>query len=81
MNFLKNNFIFILILIIIISLSGCSSVTPTIVTKEVLVPVKCEMSVPERPTKVESTSKNVSNILEYTEKLETIVEACVKNTD
>lgn len=80
MDFLKSNFSFILILIII-SLSGCSGVTPTIVTKEVLVPVKCEMSVPVRPTKVKSTSKNVSNILEYTEKLETIIEACVKNTD
>ena len=78
MSFLKSNFILILILIII-NFTGCSSVTPTIVTKEVLVPVKCEMSVPNRPTKVSSTSKNVSNILEYTEKLETIVEACVKN--
>lgn len=78
MNFLKSNFTFILILIIIISFTGCSSVSPTIITKEVLVPVKCELSVPVRPTKVASTSKNVSNILEYTEKLETIVEVCVK---
>ena len=81
MSFLKSNFILISILIIIINLTGCSSVTPTIVTKEVLVPVKCEMSVPNRPTKVASTSKNVSNILEYTEKLETIVEARVKTTN
>ena len=79
MSFLKSNFILISILIII-NFTGCSSVSPTIVTKEVLVPVKCEMSVPVRPTKVASTSKNVSNILEYTEKLETIIEACVKNT-
>ena len=79
MSFLKSNFILISILIIIINLTGCSSVTPTVVTKEVLVPVKCEMSVPNRPTKVASTSKNVSNILEYTEKLETIVEACVES--
>ena len=78
MSFLKSNFILISILIII-NFTGCSSVAPTIVTKEVLVPVKCEMSVPNRPTKVASTSKNVSNILEYTEKLETIVEVCVKN--
>ena len=63
MSFFKSNFILISILIIIINFSGCSSVTPTIVTKEVLVPVKCEMSVPNRPTKVASTSKNVSNIL------------------
>lgn len=79
MDFLKSSII--LILIIIINFTGCSSVSPTIVTKEVLVPVKCEISVPVRPTKVASTSKNVSNILEYTEKLETIIEACVKNTD
>ena len=78
MSFLKSNFILISILIII-NFTGCSSVAPTIVTKEVLVPVKCEMSVPNRPTKVASTSKNVSNILEYTEKLETIIEVCVKN--
>lgn len=81
MSFLKSNFILISILIIIINFTGCSSVTPTIVTKEVFVPVKCEIRVPNRPTKVGSTSKNVSNILEYTEKLETIVQACVKNTN
>ena len=77
MNFLKSSII--LILIIIINFTGCSSVSPTIITKEGLVPVKCEINIPIRPTKVASTSKNVSNILEYTEKLETIIEACVKD--
>ena len=59
------------------SLIGCSTVKPVIVTKEVLVPVKCEVEVPKRPTKVDSITRSVASIVEYTEKLEVIIDSCV----
>lgn len=43
-----------------------------------MIPVKCQAEIPERPTKVRMISHNVSNIIEYTEKLEALVEMCVE---
>ena len=48
-------------------------------TQEVYIPTKCEQNIPKRPTKKENISRNVIDILEYTEKLEKIVEACVSD--
>lgn len=52
---------------------------PKTITKEVIVkvPVKCEVEIPKRPERVKNASENVVNILEYTEKLEALVEMCV----
>lgn len=82
MNSLKksNLLIFIGVLFLfcsMFSLSGCSTVKPVIVTKEVLIPVKCEVEVPKRPTKVDSITRSVASIVEYTEKLEVIIDSCV----
>lgn len=48
-------------------------------TQEVYIPTKCEQNIPKRPTKKANISRNVIDILEYTEKLEKIVEACVSD--
>lgn len=58
------------------SLSACGNTA--IVTKEVMIPVKCQAEIPERPKKVRVISHNVANIIEYTEKLEALVEMCVE---
>ena len=81
MNSLKSDIlIFIgafILFCIMMSLNGCSSVKPVVVTKEVMVPVKCEAEIPERPSKVNSVIRNVASIVEYTEKLEVIIDTCV----
>lgn len=84
MNSLEKSDIFIFIgafilFCIMMSLNGCSSVKPVVVTKEVMVPVKCEAEIPERPVKVNSITRNVASIVEYTEKLEVIIDTCVVN--
>lgn len=61
---------------LVLSLSACSKTA--IVTKEVMIPVKCQAEIPVRPKKVRVVSHNVANIIEYTEKLETLVEMCVE---
>lgn len=66
----------LLAVLLMFSLSACSNTA--IVTKEVMIPVKCQAEIPERPTKVRMISHNVSNIIEYTEKLEALVEMCVE---
>lgn len=75
-SLIKNSHVLILSSFIVLSLCACSSTA--IVTKEVLVPVKCEAEVPERPKKVRMVSHNVTNIIEYTEKLEALVDMCVE---
>lgn len=78
MNSLKRSNLLIFIgILFLFSLSGCSAVKPIIVTKEVFVPVKCEVEVPKRPTKVDSITRSVASIVEYTEKLEVIIDSCV----
>ena len=66
----------LLAVLLMFSLSACSNTA--IVTKEVMIPVKCQAEIPKRPTKVRMISHNVSNIIEYTEKLEALVEMCVE---
>lgn len=77
MNSLEKSNLLIYLFCLMFSLNGCSGVKPAIVTKEVLVPVKCEAEIPERPTKVNSITRNVASIVEYTEKLEVIIDTCV----
>lgn len=72
-SLIKNSLLAVLLMF---SLSACSKTA--IVTKEVMIPVKCQAEIPERPTKVRMISHNVSNIIEYTEKLEALVEMCVE---
>ena len=57
--------------------SGCAT-KERIVTQEVYIPVKCQATKPVRPTKSSSYEKNILNILEYTEKLEVLVDKCVE---
>ena len=57
--------------------SGCAS-KERIVTQEVYIPVKCQAAKPVRPTKTSSYERNILNILEYTEKLEVLVDKCVE---
>lgn len=76
-NSFSINSIFLLFFVFLF-FTGCSSVKTAIVTKDVYIPVKCEVDIPPRPVKVDSTSRNVISILEYTEKLEVIIEACVE---
>ena len=61
---------------LVFSLSACGKTA--IVKKEVMSPVKCQAEIPERPKKVRIVSHNVANIIEYTEKLEALVEMCVE---
>lgn len=82
MSFFDKNDVFLfigifLLICIVVGFSGCSSVKTAVVTKEVLVPVKCEAEIPERPIKANSITRNVASIVEYTEKLEVIVDTCV----
>ena len=72
-SLIKNSLLAVLLMF---SFSACSNTA--IVTKEVMIPVKCQAEIPERPTKVRMISHNVSNIIEYTEKLEALVELCVE---
>ena len=72
-SLIKNSLLAVLLMF---SLSACSNTA--IVTKEVMIPVKCQAEIPERPAKVRMISHNVSNIIEYTEKLEALVEMCVE---
>ena len=72
-SLIKNSLLAVLLMF---SLSACSKTA--IVTKEVMIPVKCQAEIPKRPTKVRMISHNVSNIIEYTEKLEALVEMCVE---
>ena len=57
--------------------SGCAT-KERIVTQEVYIPVICQATKPVRPTKTSSYEKNILNILEYTEKLEVLVDKCVE---
>ena len=57
--------------------SGCAT-KERIVTQEVYIPVKCQATKPVRPTKTNSYERNILNILEYTEKLEVLVDKCVE---
>ena len=57
--------------------SGCAT-KERIVTQEVYIPVKCQPTKPVRPTKTSSYERNILNILEYTEKLEVLVDKCVE---
>ena len=57
--------------------SGCAT-KERIVTQEVYIPVKCQAVKPVRPIKTSSYEKNILNILEYTEKLEVLVDKCVE---
>lgn len=60
-------------------LSGCST-KEVIVTQDVYIPIKCDVDVPERPIQKEYVN-DVINIIEYVEKLETVVDVCVKKED
>ena len=57
--------------------SGCAT-KERIVTQEVYIPVKCQAVKPVRPIKTSSYERNILNILEYTEKLEVLVDKCVE---
>ena len=57
--------------------SGCAT-KERIVTQEVYIPVKCRAAKPVRPIKTSSYERNILNILEYTEKLEVLVDKCVE---
>lgn len=75
-SLVKNSFILVALVSLVFSLSACSKTA--IVTKEVMIPVKCQAEIPQRPKKVRIVSHNVANIIEYTEKLEALVEMCVE---
>lgn len=66
------------IIVIPLIFLACAS-TPQIVVQEVKIPQKCRAYVPERPDRIELISQNIVKILEYTEKLEALVNMCVEN--
>lgn len=73
MNSLKISiFIFLFILF-----TGCSKNIST--PNEVYIPVKCKITLPERPIQSSSYLEDILNILAYTEKLEKVIERCVEN--
>lgn len=71
--------IFILAVILIccgIIVCGCSN-RESVVVQEVYIPVKCNVEIPKKPLP-SSYVNDVIEIIEYAEKLEKIVEVCVK---
>lgn len=69
----------ILILIFFLAFCGCASKPIVKVqTKEVYIPIKCNVEKPLRPNKKESLVENVKSMAIYTEKLENALNACVK---
>lgn len=66
-----------ILLSFIVFFSACS-VKERIVTQEVLIPIKCEKDIPNRPKPSGEYGNDVITILAYTEKLEEVVKDCVE---
>jgi len=58
--------------------SGCTTKTVTkIEYRDVKVPVRCDVAIPPRPAYNPDAVMGVVDILEYAEKLEALLRACV----
>lgn len=63
---------------LIIGLSSCSVSGGAIKYKEVKVPVKCEVQVPERPQMTDDTVVNTIELITFTKDLEELLKVCVE---
>lgn len=62
---------------IVIILSACA---PRVEYKQVLIPTKCEIQMPTRPTFSDSFAPyNIRDLLIYTQELESALKFCTKN--
>jgi len=60
---------------------GCSTkVVTKIEYRDVKIPVRCDVTVPERPAYNADPVMGVVDILEYVETLEALLKACTGNT-
>lgn len=77
---MKNNFINKIIFFtgLIIGLSACSISGATIQYKEVKVPVKCQVAIPERPQMTDDVIKNTIELITFTKDLEELLKVCVE---
>ena len=68
---------YILALIIFsLFLKSCARPTPIIQTQEVLIPIKCDITMPSKPKKQASISQTLAQILKYTNQLEHALKTC-----
>lgn len=71
--------VLVILFVMVFLLFGCAT-REVIVTQDVYIPIKCDVSVPERPIQKEYVN-DVINIIEYVEKLEAVVDVCVKKEE
>lgn len=67
---------FLVAIISVILLAGCAE--PSIVYKEVKIPVRCDIKLPEKPEKSDDLVDTYARILKYTELVEAGLYFCVK---
>lgn len=72
---MKLSFIILIIFTMLIMI-GCST-KEVVITQEVYIPIKCDVEIPKKPNQT-SYVNSVIDIIEYAEKLEEVVNVCVR---
>lgn len=72
----QNDLMLLLAILILFALHGCAE--PSVIYKDKLVPVKCQIDKTPEPIETEKLSVDVRNIFIYTEVLEADIETCTK---